>query len=260
MVLETNAVRRVDGDTSVAAHRNVGDAERWVSIVGGAALAVYGLDRRDRRGGLLAVLGAELIRRGATGHSLLYDVLNVSTASDATARGPHRDRPASRAATVRASRAVKVEHSITIKRPAAELYAFWRDPSSLKRVLHFVESVQMLSDTRAHWRVRGPGGKTVEWDAEIINEIPNQLLAWKSVGDADIPNAGSLHFRTAANGRGTEVRVVFEYEPPAGHLGAWLAKLVKEDPDAQVRDALRRFKQLAETGEVVTTEGQTSGR
>jgi len=260
MVLDTNAVRRVDHDMSVAAHRNVSDAERWISVVGGAALAVYGLDRRDLGGGLLAVLGAELIRRGATGHCLVYDALNVSTAADATARGPHRDRPVGRAATVRASRSVKVEHTVTVKRPAEELYAFWRDPANLPRVLDFVESVEMLSDTRARWRARGPAGKSIEWEAEIINEIPNELLAWKSVGDADVPNAGSLHFRAAPNGRGTEVRVVFEYEPPAGHLGAWIAKLVKENPDAQVREALRRFKQLAETGEIVTTVGQTSGR
>src|SRR3712207_5739758 len=239
MVLDTNVARRVDGDTSVAAHRNVGEAERWVSVVGGAALAVYGLDRHDLGGGLLAVLGAELIRRGATGHCLVYEALNVSTAADATARGPHRDLPAGRAATVRASRSVKVEHTVTVKRPADELYAFWRDPANLPRVLDFAESVEMLSDTRARWRVRGRAGTSIEWEAEIINEIPNELLAWKSVGDADVPNAGSLHFRPTPNGRGTEVRIVFEYEPPAGHLGAWIAKLVKENPDDQAREALR---------------------
>jgi uncharacterized membrane protein len=260
MVLDTSGVRRVDGDTSLAAHRNVGDAERWASVVGGVALAVYGIGRRDLRGSLLAVVGAELVRRGATGHSLLYDALNVSTATDATARGPHRDLPVSRAATVRASRAVKVEHSVTVGRPASELYAFWRDPANLPRVLEFVESVEMSSDTTAHWRVRGPAGKPIEWDAEIINEVPNELLAWKSIGDAEVPNAGSLHFREALNGRGTEVRIVLEYEPPAGHLGAWIAKLVKENPDAQVRAALRRVKQLVETGDILTNEGQTSGR
>jgi uncharacterized membrane protein len=260
MVLDTNGVRRVDGDMSVAAHRNVGDAERWASVVGGAALAVYGIGRRDLRGSLLAVLGAELVRRGTTGHCLLYDALNVSTASDATARGPHRDLPVSRAATVRASRAVKVEHSVTVARPASELYAFWRDPANLPRVIAFVESVDMSSDKTARWRVRGPAGKPIQWEAEIINEVPNELLAWKSIGDADVPNAGSLHFREAPDGRGTEVRIVVEYEPPAGHVGAWIAKLVKENPDAQVREALRRFKQIAEAGDILTVEGQTSGR
>lgn len=260
MVLQTSGVRRVARDASIAGHKNVGDTERWVSIVGGAALAVYGLDRSDLPGGLLAVLGGEMIRRGVTGHCLVYDALNVSTASDATAHGPHRDLPASRAATVRASRAVKIEHTVTVMRPAAELYAFWRDPVNVSRLIEFVESVEAVSETTARWRARGPGGLTVEWDAEIINDIPNELIAWKSTGDADIPNAGSIHFRSAPDARGTEVRLVLEYEPPAGHLGAWVAKLLKENPDKQLRAALHRFKQLAETGEVLTTEGQTSGR
>jgi uncharacterized membrane protein len=256
MVLRTNGVRRVPSDASVAAHKNVGDTERWMSVAGGAVLVVYGLDRSDFPGGLLAVLGAELIRRGLTGHSLLYDALNVSTASDATARGPHRDLRASPAATVRASRAVKVEHSVTVMRPAAELYAFWRDPANVPRVTDLVESVEVVSGTTARWLARGPGGIPVAWTAEIINDIPNELVAWKSIGDADIPNAGSIHFRATADGRGTAVRLVLEYEPPAGHLGAWAAKLVKENPSEQVRAALGRFKELAETGEVLTTEAR----
>lgn len=256
MVLRTNGVRRVPCDASVAAHKNVGDTERWMSVAGGAALAVYGLDRSDFPGGLLAILGAELIRRGLTGHSLLYDALNVSTASDATARGPHRDVPASPAATVRASRAVKVEHSVTVMRPAAELYAFWRDPANVPRVTDLVESVEVVSGTTARWRARGPGGIPVAWTAEIINDIPNELVAWKSIGDADIPNAGSIHFHATPDGRGTAVRLVLEYEPPAGHLGAWAAKLVTEDPSKQVRAALGRFKELAETGDVLTNEAR----
>jgi uncharacterized membrane protein len=238
----------------------VGDTERVVSVAAGAALALYGLDRRDVQGGLLAVIGAELIRRGVAGHCLVYDALNVSTASDATHRGFHRDLPASPAATVRASRAVKIEHTVTVMRPAPELYAFWRDPANLPRVVEFIESADTVSDTTSRWRVRGPGGIRIEWDAQIINDIPNELLAWKSVGDADIPNAGSIHFRTAPNAKGTEVRLVLDYEPPAGHIGAWIAKLVKENPEGQLRDALRRFKQLAETGEVLLNVGQTSGR
>jgi uncharacterized membrane protein len=260
MVLDTTGVRRVHGDTSVAAHKNVSEAERWLSLLGGTALALYGLERRDLQGGLLAVLGAELVRRGATGHCLLYDALNVSTASDATAHGPHRDLPASPAATVRASRAVKVEHSVTVHRSPEELYTFWRDPLNLPRLFEFVESVEMLSHTRAHWRVRGPAGSTIAWDAEIINEIPNELLAWKSVGDADIPNAGSLHFRTAPEGDATDFRLVLEYQPPAGHLGAWIAKVVAENPDVQVRHALRRFKEIVESGDVAMAEGRTSQR
>ena len=260
MVLQTNGVRRVPRDTSVAAHKNVGDAERVISVAAGAVLAVYGLDRQDVRGGLLAVVGGELIRRGATGHCLLYEALNVSTARDATHHGLHRDLPASRAATVRASRAVKIEHSVTVMRPAAELYAFWRDPANVPRVVEFIQSVETLSETTVRWRARGPGGMTIEWDAQIVNDIPNELLAWKSVGDADIPNAGSMHFRPAPDGKGTEVRFVLEYEPPAGHLGAWLVKLVKANPEEQLRTALLRFKQLAEASELLTGEAPTPRR
>jgi uncharacterized membrane protein len=256
MVLRTNGVRRVPSDASVAAHKNVGDTERWMSVAAGAALAMYGLDRSDFPGGLLAVLGAELIRRGLTGHCLVYDALNVSTASDATARGPHRDLPASPAATVRASRAVKVEHSVAVMRPAAELYAFWRDPGNVPMVTDLVDSVEVINSTTARWRARGPGGISVAWTAEIINDIPNELLAWKSIGDADIPNAGSIHFRPTPDARGTRVRLVLEYEPPAGHLGAWAAKLVRENPNEQVRAALARFKELAESGEVLTKEAR----
>jgi uncharacterized membrane protein len=260
MVLQTNGVRRVSRDASVAAHKNVGDSERAISVATGAALAVYGLDRHDVRGGVLAVVGAELIRRGATGHCLVYEALNVSTARDATHHGFHRDLPASPAATVRASRAVKIEHSVTVMRPAGELYDFWRDAANVPRVVEFIEAVEPMSETAARWRARGPGGIAIDWDAQIINDIPNELIAWKSVGDADIPNAGSIHFRPAPDAKGTEVRLVLEYEPPAGHLGAWVATLVKKNPDEQLRTALHRFKQLAETGEVLTNEGQTSGR
>jgi uncharacterized membrane protein len=260
MVLQTNGIRRVPHDVSVAAHRNVGSGERLASVVSGAAVALYGLDRRDLQGGLLAVLGAELIRRGATGHCFVYEALNVTTASDATHHGFHRDLRIGRAATVRASRAVKIEHTVTVKRSAEDLYSFWRDPANVPRIVDFIESVETLGDKTARWRARGPGGVAIEWDSQIINDIPNELLAWKSVGDADIPNAGSIHFHPAPDGRGSEVRLIVEYEPPAGHIGAWLAKLMKENPDEQVQRALRRLRQLAETGDVLTTEGQTSGK
>jgi uncharacterized membrane protein len=259
MVLQTNGVRRVPHDVSLAAHRNVGSRERVASVIGGAALALYGLERRDLPGGFLAVLGAELIRRGATGHCFVYDALNVTTASDATHHGFHRDLAVGRAATLRASRAVKIERTVMVNRPAADLYAFWRNPTNVRRIVDFVESVETLGERRARWRARGPAGVTIEWDSEVINDIPNELIAWKSIGDADIPNAGSIHFRRAPHARGTEVRLIVEYEPPAGHLGAWIAKLMKENPDEQVQSALRRLRQVAESGDVLTTERQASG-
>jgi uncharacterized membrane protein len=106
--------------------------------------------------------------------------------------------------------------------------------------------------THSHWKVKGPAGKSVEWDATIINDIANELIAWKSTG-AEIANAGSVRFRNAPGGHGTEVTVNLEYDPPAGKAGMLVARLFGEEPTQQVQDDLRRFKQVMEAGEVPTT-------
>jgi uncharacterized membrane protein len=115
-----------------------------------------------------------------------------------------------------------------------------------------------MEGDRSHWVAKGPLGIRVQWDAEIYNENPNEMIAWRSLEGADVDNTGSVHFTPAPPGRGTEVRVVLKYNPPAGKLGAGIAKLFGEDPKQQIRDDLRRFKQLVEAGEITTTEGQTS--
>jgi uncharacterized membrane protein len=243
---------------------NVGEAERWASLAGGAALALYGLRRRDWAGLALALAGAVLVDRARTGHCPVYGSLGLSSAGGVPRRlgrgSRERGDVTSAAATVNARKAVKVERSVTINRPAQELYDFWRDFEQLPRFMTHLESVTVLDDRRSHWVAKAPAGTEVEWDAEIINEIPGQLIAWKSVAPADVANAGSVHFQTAPGGRGTEVKVVLDYEPPAGRLGAIAAKLLHEEPDTQVREDLRRFKQLMEAGEVPTTEGQPAGR
>jgi uncharacterized membrane protein len=88
----------------------------------------------------------------------------------------------------------------------------------------------------------------VEWDAEIHNEIPNELIAWRSLAGSEVDNAGSVHFMPTANGD-TEVRVVLRYDPPAGKLGATVARLLGEDPSHQVSEDLRRLKQVVEASE-----------
>lgn len=259
MVLATSGPRRVQHDASIAANRNVGEVERWLSVLGGSALAVVGANRRGGAGTALALMGAELIRRGATGHCLVYDALGVTTRSDGVARGPHRLGEGSPAATVEARKAVKVERSVTVNRPAAELYAFWRDPRNIPRFMELVDAVEPIDETHARWIAGGPAGKTLTWVAEIINDIPNELIAWKSVDDADVANAGSVHFRPAAGGRGTEVKLVVDYEPPGGRPGRMLAKLLGREPEAVLREDLRRFKRLMETGAEPTTDGQPHG-
>jgi uncharacterized membrane protein len=159
-----------------------------------------------------------------------------------------RDDVTSRAATVNARKAIKVERSIHVQRPADELYRLWRDFSQLPRFMKHLDSVECSDDMHSHWVGHLPGGKDLEWDAEIVNDIPGKLIAWKTVGHPDVAHAGSVHFTPAPNGAGTEVRIVFDYEPPfartigaiASHLGLTVEKLVDGD--------LQRFKEYAESG------------
>ncbi|MEW6296827.1 MAG: SRPBCC family protein [Thermodesulfobacteriota bacterium] len=223
---------------------NVGDAERWLSLIGGTALLLYGLRCRSFGGLGLAFLGGNLVYRGATGHCGLYEALGVNTAAQLP---PYK-------------RAVKVEKTITVNAAPDTVYRFWRDLENLPRFMRHLESVRTTDTARSHWVAKGPAGTTVEWDAEIIHEVENELIAWQSLANADVYNSGSVHFRPAPGGRGTEVHVVVRYTPPAGALGRAFAKLFGEEPGQQLEEDLRRFKQIIETGEIPTTAGQPSGR
>jgi uncharacterized membrane protein len=118
----------------------------------------------------------------------------------------------------------------------------------------------VIDERRSHWAVKGPAGRTVEWDAEIINDEPNALIAWRSLDGADVDNAGSVRFVPGPEGRGTQVRVVIDYIPPAGFVGKWVATLFGANPEHEILEDLRSFKRLMETGEVATTEGQPHGK
>jgi uncharacterized membrane protein len=238
--------------------QNISEAERWVSLIGGSLLALYGLRRRDVPGVAVAAVGAALVHRGTTGHCMVYGALGIDTAHGSG--GQYLEQKHGPAAVLDASKAVKVERSVTIDHPPADLYRFWRNFENLPAIMRHLESVTVLDEGRSRWRAKAPAGQSVEWEAEIINEIPGELIAWKSVHDATVPNAGSVHFRPAPGGRGTELKVVLEYQPPAGKLGSMVAKLFGEEPDKQVREDLRRFKQMVEAGEVPSTQGQPSGR
>ncbi|MBS0505086.1 MAG: SRPBCC family protein [Proteobacteria bacterium] len=144
-----------------------------------------------------------------------------------------------------------VAQSVTINRPVAELFAFWRNFSNLASVMENVERVDVLNDTHSHWVVKAPGGKTVEWNAVITDERENESIAWASEKDADVPNSGRVTFRHAG-GRGTVVTATILYDPPAGFIGKVVAKMFQREPAIQARRDLRRFKQLMETGEIAT--------
>lgn len=174
-------------------------------------------------------------------------------------RGQQGEEGHSPLASVEYGEGNKFVKVVTINKPAAELYRYWRDFANLPRFMHHLEAVETLGEGRSHWQAKAPLGQHVEWDAKIINDIENELIAWQSEEGSQIPNAGSVRFTPAPAGRGTEVRVTLSYEPPVGQVGAALAKILGEEPSRQVADDLRRFKQLMETGELPTNARQPHG-
>jgi uncharacterized membrane protein len=154
---------------------------------------------------------------------------------------------------------IDAKGAITVNRPVGEVFAYWQDMEHFPQFMAHLQSVQSLGGGRSHWRATGPADIEVEWEAEISDQRINELIAWRSVGGATVTNWGQVEFRPAPGGRGTEIRVRLSYQPPAGKLGAAVAKLFGEAPDQQVHDDLRRFKQVLETGEVVRSEGTPEG-
>jgi len=153
-----------------------------------------------------------------------------------------------------------VQKSITVEQPIAEVYEFWRDFTRFPSFMDHVEQVEMLGPGRSRWRAEGPMGTSAEWEAETLEERPNELISWRSVGNADVYNAGTVRFREAPAGRGTIVTVEMQYAPPGGTIGAALLKLFRKEPNQQVGDDLRRFKQIMETGEVVASDASLLDR
>ncbi len=219
---------------------NVGDMERWVSMIGGGALAVYGLTRGTLGGFGLAALGGALAYRGTTGHSHLYACLGISTTGERHGRQ----------ASVRAGHGVRVEKTITIDRSPQELYRFWRHLENLPRFMRHLKNIKTLDHLHSRWQARSPLGLGLSWDAEVITENEPEVIAWRSLPGAAVETAGSVHFNYEPKGHGTEVRLVLKYDPPGGSWGASLARLFGVDPEREIEEDLHRFKRLAEAGEM----------
>lgn len=216
---------------------NVGGYERYASAVGGGALAFYGLSRKSVGGLLLAGLGGALLYRGTTGHCGTYQALGINTAREDKAKG------------LLGGRGTRVVKSVTVNRPRKELFRFWRDFENLPRVMSHLEGVAVTGDKRSHWKAKAPAGTTVEWDAEIVRERENRLIAWRSLKGADVENAGTVRFERKPGGS-TEIVVAIEYVPPGGILGVGVAKLFGEDPGRQLEEDLNRFKETVERGDI----------
>lgn len=226
---------------------NVNGKERLVSSVSGGAITAYGISKGGVIGYSLAAIGAGLFYRGVSGNCSFYKAAGINTTekTDAT--------------SVKAGAGVKIEKSLTINETPQKLYEFWRKFEYLPLFMEHLESVTETGADKSHWKAKAPLGYSVEWDAEIIADIPNELISWRSLENSDIPNSGSVRFKSLNNGRGTMVKVSLSYEPPAGKIGAALAWLFGEEPSIQVADDLRRFKNLMETDEIPTINSQPMG-
>ena len=211
------------------------DVGRWASLIGGGAMVLLGLRQRSLRGALTAIAGGTLAYKAATSQGGIQEAVGLN-------------------------QVIKVEKTVTINKPAEELYRFWHKFENLPNFMKHLKSVTVLSDKRSHWIANAPLGASVEWDADIIEERENEFISWASVEGADVDNSGFVRFKAAPEGRGTEVKVVIEYNPPGGAVTSALAKLFGEEPEQQVGDDLRRFKMIMEAGEIATTEGQPKGK
>jgi uncharacterized membrane protein len=224
---------------------NVGTTERAASAVLGGLMMGFGLQRRSIRGLLLAAAGGALLYRGSTGHCPMLAAAGVNTA----------DEPFS------SPEAVIIEESLTIMKPRDEVYAAWRRLENLPSFMRHIASVSWIDDKRTRWQAKVPGGLgTLEWEAELIRDEPGEHIVWQSLPGATVHNAGSVRFVDSPSSGGTEIHVTIEYRPPAGEIGSAAAGLVNPVLSQMVKEDIRRFKSLQETGEIPTVTGQPAAR
>jgi len=196
----------------------------------------------------LGLLGTALTSRGARPGRIAAAAAGVAGVAALDARAA---RALARAGDGTANgHAVTARKTITIGRPADELYRFCRDVGNLPRFMVRLQSVEALGDRRTRWRARGPGGAIVQWEAEIVEDRPGRLIAWRALPGSRLDHAGAVHFERAPGGRGTEIAVELAYTPPAGTLGAVIARGLGRAPEQELQEDLRRLKQLVETGDI----------
>jgi uncharacterized membrane protein len=242
------AVARAIGVRDDERHRNAMLALGIRELISGIGI----LTQPRSSGWLWARVGGDIVDLALLGSALKSDTSRRGRVAAATAAtvgialldvragrelergsGNGQGRPHERGLT-------EVSKAITVRAMREEVYAFWRDFQNLPRFMEHLESVQVISDRRSRWTAKAPGGRTIEWEAEIVEDRPDELIGWRVVGDADVTPSGTVRFTPAPGGRGTEVRVEL--------------RLFGEDPGQQVESDLRRFKQVMETGEVVRSD------
>ncbi|MGC5020160.1 SRPBCC family protein [Micromonospora sp. DT47] len=239
-VLRVAGVRELGHAASLLIPRRAGWAA-WTRVAGDVMdLAACGQAMRHRPG--------DRRRRLVYTTSAVAGItaIDLYTAVRATRRRPRPDGG-------------RVHASVTVNRGAEETYRFWHDFENLPRFMYHLREVRTTGDRRSHWTAKAPVGRRVQWDAEIVDDRPNQLISWRSIKGARVPNSGSVRFVPAGDGRGTEVRVEMEYAVPGRRFGAAVARAFGENPQQQICDDLRRFKQVIETGEITRSDGSPEG-
>ena len=231
---------RLAGNPRNTQPRTSNEVEIWRSLIMDGALISQGLGDAHLRRILLTVGEDCFIQPSVTEEKSLQD-----TIIDATGLNQR----------------LRVEKTVTVQNKSPEqLYSFWRKFENLPTFMHHLKSVTTISQTRSHWVAKAPLGTAVKWDVQIVADLKDKFISWISVEGAEIDNSGFVRFKLAPEGRGTEVKVVLEYNPPGGALSAAIARLFGEEPEQQISGDLRRFKMLMETGEIATVEGQSCGR
>ena len=209
---------------------NVGQTERMLSAIAGGALALYGLRRGSLGGLLVAGVGAALGYRGISGNCQLYEKLGIDSAAARPNVG---------------NLGVKIDKEIVVNAPPERLYGIWRNFENLPKILSQIERVEILSPTRSRWTLKAP--VSISWEAELINDKLNQLIAWRTVGNQSVEHAGSVTFEPIGDG-GTRVHASLQYDPPGGQIGHAVASLFSEDAGTKVEQDLANFKRAVEEG------------
>ena len=214
------------------------DVEHISALVTGGLLFLTGHRKGGFAGLLFKIGGVALLYRGQQGYRRLYNAVGLQLADKPSGVGKHN---------------VRVEAEITVDRPREELYRIWRNVENLPVFMDHLVNVVELNDLDSRWVAKAPAGMVITWDARIINDIENELIAWETLEGSGVDNAGSVHFEDEEGG-GTRIRVVLLYDPPADLFGAFLAKVFHNDPQTQIERDLKRFKRIMEVGSVVAAE------
>ena len=225
---------------------NASDVEHLGALITGGLLVLSGMRRGGAIGTLFKLGGLALIYRGQQGYRALYDAIGIALPDEPTGVGRQN---------------VRVEASIVVNRPREELYRIWRNLQNMPVFMDHLLSVNEIDDTRSLWVAKAPAGMVVKWDAKIINDVENELIAWTTMEGSGVDHAGTVRFSDAPNGT-TKIDVVFRYDPPADMLGVFVAKLFRNDPQQQIEKDLAKFKAIMEIGgnDSVSTKKPSKGQ